>query len=42
MPAVVFVAGADGELPGQRRAEPGQAAALCCQTLPSYSALGGP
>lgn len=42
VPAVVSVAVADRELPGQRRAEAGQAAALRCQTPSPHSTLGGP
>lgn len=41
-PAAVSVAVADGELPGQCRAEAGQMAALCCQTPSPQSTLGGP
>lgn len=42
VPAVVSVAVADGELPGQRRAEAGPAAALRCQTPSPHSTVGGP
>lgn len=41
VPAIVSVAVADGELPGQRRAVAGQAAALRCQTSSPHSPLGG-
>lgn len=40
LPAVVSVAVADGELPGRRGAEAGQAAALRCQTQSPLSAPG--
>lgn len=42
LPAVVSVAAADGELPGRRGAEAGQAAALRCQTHSPLSAPGAP
>lgn len=42
MPAVISVAGVDGELSGQCRAEAGQAAALCCQKPSSHFTLGCP
>lgn len=42
VPAVISIAGADGELPGQRRAEAGQAAALRCQTSSTHSTLRRP
>lgn len=41
-PAAVSVAAADGELPGQCRAEAGQMAALGCQTPSPQSTLGRP
>lgn len=40
VPAVISDAGADGELPGRCRAEPGQAAALLGQNPPSRNTHG--
>lgn len=42
VPAAVSSAAADGELPGQDRAVPGQVAALCNQTLSLHSTVGDP